>query len=315
MRSYSRWRLDDIRLEVFETPDPAGAYQLFRLWPTLRGQDAARLSNLQLHHLLVDDRLLVWRGNFLLSLSGRSAGELIQTATRLSELIRIENELPVTTTHLPKEGMLPGSDRFYLGPNALALNSDFPEPLLETIGLEDHIEVASARYQPDGRSLFLIGYPTVDLARAYAVEIQDRLHDYFVDEGLYMKRSGLLIALFDGPWEQAESILTAVQYRPRIDWIEDTDPWAKREGEVRTFFGLLTQTFIGIGFALLMALGAGIVVGLARYEFLRRFPTVGGRREMIRLNLDNLGSRLASAEESSAEFPPPTRSPSSNRPA
>ncbi|HUG44548.1 MAG TPA: DUF6599 family protein [Acidobacteriota bacterium] len=315
MQSYSRWRLDDIRLEVFETPDPAGAYQLFRLWPTLRGQDVRRLSNVQFSHLLVDDRLLVWRGNFLLSLSGSSSAELVQTASRLSQLIRVENELPVTTTHLPSQGMVAGSDQFYLGPEALALNSSFPEPLLETIGLQDHIEVASARYEPDGRSLFLIGYPTVDLARRYSVEIQDRLHDFFVDEGLYMKRSGLLIALFDGPWEQAESVLTAVQYRPRIEWIEDRDPRDEREGEVRTFFGMLTKTFIGIGAALLMAMGAGIVVGLARYEFLRRFPTVGGRREMIRLKLDRDGSGLMSAGESSPDFASTTRSPSSNRPA
>ncbi|UCF37935.1 MAG: hypothetical protein JSU96_03455, partial [Acidobacteriota bacterium] len=231
-----------------------------------------------------------WRGSFLFQIRPSCASimgtdEFTQFVHRLTAAITMENLLPVSITHLPKEGMKKHSIRFYLGADSIRENSRFPKPLREAVGFSEHIEVASAEYEPDAHSLFLVGYPNPKLADEYFLQMQDQLQSFFSTEGVYMKRSGLLICLFIGPEQQATTVLQAVKYNPSIKWLYEKkeDP---NSSEIQTFFGLLTQTILGIGTFLLMIIGSGLIAGLLRYEFLRRFPGLSRKKGTIRLNLD-----------------------------
>jgi hypothetical protein len=198
--------------------------------------------------------------------------------------ISLENLLPVSISHLPEEDLIAESVRFYLGAESLALNEHFPEPLLTEIGFADRIEIAVGQYQPGGESLFLVGYPTPKLAAAYFIKLQDRLQGFFSEQGVYMKRAGVLICIFVGPEHRAHVILPRVKYAPTIKWL-----YEKRldtSSETLTFLGLITKTILGTGVFILVILGTGLVLGLVRYEVLRRFPGFMGKKEMVRLNLD-----------------------------
>jgi hypothetical protein len=235
---------------------------------------------------------IFWSGNFFLRITRVRGAPLTpkdfgEIATSFSEGLALENLLPVTLTHLPKEDLSPGSVQFYLGDSSLALNERFPEPLLQEIGLEDQIEIAYGQYEPDDSALFLIGYPTPALADEYFIDLQKSLQNFFSTEGVYMKRAGVVIAVFVGPEQSAQRVLGQVKYAPTIKWLYQKEPEAYSE-EMMTFFGLITKTILGTGVLLLLIVGAGCVAGLLRYEFLRRFPRLSSHKEPVRLELDRL---------------------------
>lgn len=289
--SYSSWSLSsrNLSLTVYELEDSSGAFSLFTLYPDRAGQIPLRSLELPVGNFLAPSQGAFWRGNyfFLVSPSQGNLNEKVfrQVVNDFVDAVRLENLLPVSVTHLPEVNLEEASLRFYLGARALELNEDFPEPLLEQVGFTDRIEIAFGRYSPGDDALFVVGYPTPDLAEEYFFELQNELQGYFSDQGIFMKRSGVLIGIFIGPEVRAVPVLTALEYSPSIKWLYEENRRADTS-EVQTFFGLLTQTILGIGFFLVAILGAGFVAGLARYGFISRFPSLTRRKEMVRLDLE-----------------------------
>jgi len=295
-RSYSRWQVERSEkkgyfLEVYDLLDTSGAFSLLTLWPHFqKGTDWTPL-NLPVGNRFRPGEGVFWRGNYLFTVKATSGGslsvgEFSQIVQIFYENISLENLYPVTRSFLPEDGLDTSSIQFYLGSSALSLNERFPEPLLEEIGFVDRIEIAFARYGAEGSSLFLVGYPTPALADEYFVRLQDGLKDFFSKEGVFMKRSGLLIALFIGSESSAQQVLGQFQYTPNIKWLSKTETETDTyTGEVISFLGLLTKTILGTGVFVLLILGAGLVVGLIRYGFLRRYPRLTKKKEMVRLNL------------------------------
>lgn len=292
--SYSVWNVEEaagqrLRLDCYELLDPAGAFSLFSLWPDQSGRKLGRPVALAVDNYYHPEASIFWRGNYFFQVVGIEPEGLEEStfrnlAERLVEVLPLINLKPVTVVHLPEEGLVPESIRFYLGPASLSLNPEFPEPLRGAVGLEDDIEITFARYHPAPSQLFLIGYPTPALAEDYAGRIQARLQDYISPQGIYLKRSGLLICLFSGPEVEARRVLNLVKYDPKVQWIYRKEEPPHRES-IGGFLDLVRRTLIGIGFFLLVTLTGGIIVGLLRYEILRRFPRLTTRDEMIRLKL------------------------------
>lgn len=287
-RTYSRWQIREegtvtYRLEVFELLDPPGAFQLFSLWPRFSGQDTGQWIRSPIDIRLGQNEITFWKGNFFMRLLPEGNRNGLPLIEELNELIKTEVVHPVTTEYLPDLDRIPDSEKFYLGSASLRYNERFPEPLLSQIGFEDEIEISYAAYEPDDSALFIVGYPTPALADEYFIEMQNELTDFFSSEGVFIKRSGIMVALFIGPEEAAINVLSEVRYDPTIRWIDEKEQTLPEE--YLTFFGLLTQTFFGIAVFILITLGAGLVVGLARYEFIQLFPRLQRRKEMVRLKL------------------------------
>lgn len=295
LNSYSVWTVTSangsggsLRLEVFEASDPSGAYMLYTLWPESLGKLQTSTSDLGFSNQLYPGGGIFWKGNFLFHLAATAGGPLSPQrfnafASQVGSVLAIDNMLPVSATHLPGEELVPGSIRFYLGAASLSTNKRFPEPLLEEIGFSDRIEIAFASYGPGKEALFLIGYPTPQLADEYFLKLQNRLQGFFSAEGIYMKRTGVLVCLLVGPEARALEVLPRVKYSPSIKWLYEKEDSISEE--TMTFFGLLTKTILGIGIFLVLLIGSGFVVGFLRYEFIRRFPNVFRRKEMISLGL------------------------------
>ena len=284
LESLSRWRLEGasivLLLDVYQLADPSGAYQLFSHWSGPEPAGGARIDA---------DEGLFRQGRFLFRVRSGGNGPLPAAfgsfRQDLSNAIPGENTLPVSISHLPENGRDAASVRYYLGPASLSVARDFPEPLVDSVGLDDQAEVASARYPSTETTLFIIAYPTPALARDYFVSIQQRLDGFFSSRGLYLTRSGPLVALLAGPERGAKIILDQVRYDPTIEWIHDVRA-ENAAAKLKGFLGLVADRLMAIGMALVLMVGTGLIVGVVRYEMIRRFPILTARSEMIRLNLD-----------------------------
>jgi len=295
LASLSSWRMTDDRkasydLQVWEVLDDLGAYELFTHWPRLAGLESPSRLEAPVGNWFSPDKAAFWRGNYFIQISRSGGtplqpGEITALIGRFAAAVELANLLPVTASHLPKEGMAENSALFYLGAETLKTNSLFPEPLLADLGFSDRIEVAYALYGPERSPLFLIGYPTHELAREYSAKIRADLDGYFSSQALFLKRSGLLVAIFSGPDAQASEVLNQVSYSPSIQYFQKKSDEPKPSA-TKTFLGLVTKAILGTGTFIVFVLVLGFCAGVLRYYIILRFPKFAKRNDTIRLDLD-----------------------------
>ncbi len=156
------------------------------------------------------------------------------------------------------------------------------------MGFDKDIEVALAQYAPNDHVLFLIGYPTTALAADYLVSLQNAMQDYFSPQGVYMKRAGLMIAIFFGPEPTAREILAKIHYIPTITWLyqKDLDPERVMRDIVGSFMGIVRAILILILLFISLTVSLGITAGIARHQLLKRFPKFFKQSDLVNLKLN-----------------------------
>jgi hypothetical protein len=297
--SYSRWAVQPestlqsapIELEIYEMKDTLGAFGMFSIWPSLFEEAPQQRLDLPVDNYSNVHGLTFWRGNYFFRLSApdpaRNSPSPSKLAQVLIDAIPLLNLHPVTVIHLPKEGLIRESIRFYLGESSFALNEDFPEALAAEIGFDNQVEVTLARYAENGHKLFLLGYPTASLAEVHFVRLHKALEGYFSDEGVYMKHTGLIVSIFFGPEAKAEEILAKIHYLPTIKWLYQKDQDAEdMRTTITSFLGLLRNTAATFAFFVSLSIVLGVTAGFARVKILRRFPQLFDRGKPILLKLD-----------------------------
>ena len=295
LSSLSSWKMTDEKnivydLQVWEVLDSLGAYELYTHWPLYSGLQQHNRLSAPAGNWFNPEKSVFWRGNFFISASRSDQSplqpeELSALINKFTSGINLLNVLPVTISHLPEEGISSASPLFYLGSETLKRNSLFPEPLLIDIGFNDRIEIAYAAYGPEENPLFLIGYPTHELAREYSARIRADLDGYFSDQSVFLKRTGLLVAIFTGPEDLAVEVLNQVSYAPTIQYIQKKDE-EPRPSATGTFLGLITQAILGTGTFIILIIIVGFFAGVLRYQIFQRYPEFVKRNDSIRLNLD-----------------------------
>ena len=299
--SYSRWRIRSenslphppLELEVYEMQDAAGTFGIFSTWDTYSENHSKNRLKLSVDNHKHADSLCFWRGVYFFRLIHSSTTEANwreaqELAAALVEAIPLINLHPVTVVHLPQDGLIRESVRFYLGKSSFASNNHFPKELQTKIGFEKDVEIAFARYLPGNYSLFLLEYPTVALAADRSVQLQDAMESYFSPQGVYMKRVGVLIALFFGPEPEAQRVLEKVHYTPTIKWIyeKDIDPIPRHSrDEILTLLGVFERSMLMTVFLLSMTIGGGAGLGLIRYRIRQLYPPGSPKDGAIYLNL------------------------------
>ena len=299
--SYSRWAVQPeaalqshpLELEIYEMKDTLGAFGMFSIWPSLLEEASLERLDLSVDNYSSVHGLIFWRGAYFFHLSDPDPGtnsnpSPFDLAHALIDTIPQLNLHPVTVIHLPKEGLIRESIRFYLGKSSFALNENFPEALAAEIGFDKQIEVTLARYTDDGHELFLVGYPTPSLAAYHFVKLQNAMQDYFSTEGVYMKRSGLIVSIFFGPEARAQEILPKIHYLPTITWLYRKDPDAAEltRTNITSILGFLKQTSAFIVVFVFLSLGLGVTAGFARFGLLKRFPQLLKKGDLIQLKLN-----------------------------
>ena len=304
LKSYSQWSVKAsdskagaqspvVDLEVYESLDGPGAYGLFSIWEQLEDRRLTQTLDVPIEHRRSSADLIFWRRNYFLHLraNGTDAEGMARLLRALLDAIPPANDLPAAVARLPEEGLKPLSVQYYPGKNGLGLARQFPSQLMPLVGLKDHIEIASARYDPGDVSVFLVMYPTAALAKDYAARIREGFPQAS-EQGVYFKRSGPMIAVCVGSQANADQVLGRVNYRAQVKWIEDKP----EPNSTVVFLGIVLRALVGTAAFLLVTFVLGVGAGYLRYQFLRRYPHLAKKTGMIRLDLEERASDRMSSE-------------------
>jgi hypothetical protein len=259
--STTAWQLQDTTagLAAFQWQRPDGAQ------PSAAGRYAAETK----------DRLLVLHGNFLLLFDGYKPAK--------AELEALEGALhnvdgtsfPVLAGYLPATGLVANSQRYVLGPTALARFGPWIPPSVAGFRMGAEAQFATFRSPKGDLSLGIFNYPTPQIA-------MDRVAEFQKLPGALVKRSGPLVAVTLSPPDPdfAERVLGEVRYQAEITRSEYVPTRRDNIGD------LILNVFILIGILLAFSVVSGLALGGVR-AILRRGRPESEADAMITLHLEN----------------------------
>ena len=133
----------------------------------------------------------------------------------LVEAIPIVNLHPVTVLHLPRQDLVTDSVGVYLGPAALAYNDRFPDPLMAKIGFRTGSRSPSRTMVQRAAPCFCWPTRRRPWRPTTSSNSKTRCHSFFSPDGIYIKRSGVLLAVFQGTESRAQAVLERFNGRRR----------------------------------------------------------------------------------------------------
>src|SRR5215471_10414235 len=297
-RGYTDGR-DESSVQVFELSLIPGAYGLFTF---NRGQ-------------LPSNSREFLQGRYVVRVSSREANadsdQQIFEAIKPG-LIGGEGELPALPLHLPEGNKIEESEKYVVGPAALARLKNFSD-LKDAISFNAGAEVATADYRSGGGKMNLI------IVEYYAPQSADdgeaRIRNHFnilsqtgpqtEKDRMILKRIGNYVVAMTNIQDMpaAQNIIGQIKYQKKIYWagrkftdipleFRPPDPLAV-EDMTRTV-KTMVRSFYWTGIAILGALLLGFAVGFSLFQWKRYrrrklglddlFSDAGGS---IRLNLDD----------------------------
>jgi Family of unknown function (DUF6599) len=235
---------------------------------------------------------LFQRGSYVLEVRSPKVAplEVEALAATIPESKGRESLLPPLPRYLPREGLVPQSEKYMIGP--LAFSRVIDRIPATAIRFDMGAEAASAQYQLEQGtiSLLLLSYPTPQVASKILQQLETLPGFTKSGQGknLFIERKGSLVAfVMDAPSLAAtQALLSRVAYEASLTWDEYVPPPGENTGS------MMLAVFSLAGFILLIALFSGLAFGAIRLVA-KRFiskpifdrPTT---QEIIRLNLDNL---------------------------
>jgi hypothetical protein len=231
------------------------------------------LAFLQFHHEISPDSYQ--HGNYVFQFVGGQPPKEDLEAAYL-DLPRFENSpLPVLKDDLPYDGLVPGSERYIIGPVSLERFQPQIPPSVAAfhLGTEAQLGVYASPKGP--MTLAIYNYPTPAIA-------MERYNDFQKIPGVVAKRAGPLLAVIVQPPDPdvAERLLAKVGYNVNLMWNEQVGgPTVKDSAKMILTIMALAGIVLGI------CLAAGIGFGAFRVV-LRKLGWKGPESdEMITLNL------------------------------
>jgi hypothetical protein len=262
-----------LTITLYRMVDPSAAFGAFTF---LRDPDMAPVAvNKPVSYSAGGrGRTLLVVGNLVMDVSSAKApmangdiGELAGSVARMAD----RRPYPLIGYFLPKGGLIPGSERYVLGPQALA--QVFPPGAInhaEWAGFGTSAEAIVGRYRLPGQNgpgealLLVMLYPTQQLAadrytainKAFALngdpnQANGRPH-------LFGARSSALIALLDGVEspDVAANFLNQIHYSSDVTWDEPTHELT--DPSIST---IVVGAIVDTGAIMLLALAAGLGFG------------------------------------------------------
>ena len=207
-----------------------------------------------------------------------------------------EDEIPVLIKHLP-----PPEEA---QKNAVFLNSfsdleklGFQHPVLSAVQSGGDADAALANYAPS--KVLIIEFHTPQLASDNDQRIIARIQELWrlgqPAPTAYRRVGNYSVFVFDAPDEQtAKHLIDQVKYEQVVQWLGD-NPNILKEAErryVNTTLGVLIAVMKASGYAALLCLGTGALIGGLLFSYRRSqqkaataYSDAGG---MLRLNLDEM---------------------------
>jgi hypothetical protein len=278
--TYTRDDGRTVKIRAARFADASGAFgaYTFYLQPEMRkeqiGDQGASLGN----------RVLFYRGSVLVDAqfsqeSPMSGAELRELAGTLPRPGGNTGNLPTFIEFLPRLDYIPNTQKYVMGPAALAALALPVSADLVDFGASS--EVSLARYNtPSGEAtLMLISYPTPQLAADHLRKI-DAAHQLSQQqpagvsaiEGsgtFFDKRTGPIVAVASGGISDsdAKTLLGRVNYEASITWNTPAE-----NAEVRDLYKLVLNIVVLCAILAGLAIVAGVAFGGVRLLVKRMYP-------------------------------------------
>jgi len=246
------------------------------------------------------ERVLFCRGHVLVDAqfsqaSAMSLAQLRELAGALPRPSGNTANLPSFIEYMPHRGYIPNTQKYVMGPEALAALA--PPVSADLVDFGASAEVTLGRYNTSSgeETLMLIYYPTNQLAAEHLRRI-DAAHQLAPPQAgvssigsagpFHDKRTGPIIVVANGPASDsdAKSLLSMVNYEASVTWDQATD-----QHEVRDLYMLVLNVVILCAILGGLAIVAGVAFGGFRILMKRWFPDKvfdrPGHMEFISLHL------------------------------
>ncbi|MEO8096399.1 MAG: DUF6599 family protein [Acidobacteriota bacterium] len=187
--------------------DTTGAFALYQ---SRRPADAVPSDVTKVASKTATSLLLLF-GNYVIEFDGRvpALTELNRLFATLPDLDM--SALPNLPAFLPKEDLVPNSERYILGPVSLQRYQPGISPSLAAFSLSAEAQLARYHLATGDLTLTIFNYPTPNMAR-------ERQEAFLKVPGVLAKRAGPLVAVVIPPVDSdaAERVLGKVQYEAKI---------------------------------------------------------------------------------------------------
>ena len=228
-------------------------------------------------------RVLFYRGHVVVEaqfseVSAMSVQQLRKLAEALPILSGNSANLPSFIEFMPSQGYIANTQKYVMGPSALAAQS--PPVSADLIDFNTSSEVSMARYNTASgeATLTLISYPTPQLAAEHLRRIYAAYHIAQPQEGVavvesagsfFPKRTGPILAIASGPISEsdAKSLLAMVNWEANVTWHQ-----ASESAEVRGLTQLVLNIVVLCGIVGGLAVVAGVAFGGIRILMKRVYP-------------------------------------------
>lgn len=180
-------------------------------------------------------------------------------------------KLPSLISHLPKPGCDVSSLRYF--PGLKSYESYAGNTARGYLKLGSGMEIAQARYSLEDHDgiLFLLSFPTSQVADEYFSELSDLRSAEKNTNRIYTKRAGPIVAILDGAFDpkSADKVLSSIKFSYSIRWIYEkrnkpTTIWGVPAG----ILGTVVSSLIFV--ALLCGLSIVVGIGSAVFRFILR---------------------------------------------
>jgi hypothetical protein len=228
-------------------------------------------------------RVLFYRGQVLVDAlfsqeSSMSGAQLRELAGALPRASGSSGNLPTFIQFMPSGGYIANTQKYAMGPTALAAVASPVNADLVDFGLSSEVSMGRYNTSSGEATLMLISYPTPQLAADHLRRINatHQLPPPQPGELAIMcagdfcdKRSGPIVAVVTGPASEsdAKSLLAMVNYEAKVTWNQATD-----QHQVKDLYMLILNVVILCAILGGLAIVAGVAFGGFRILMKRWFP-------------------------------------------
>jgi hypothetical protein len=277
--TYTRDDGRTLKIRAARFADASGAFgaYTFYLQPEMRkeqiGDQAASL----------EQRVLFYRGHVLVDAqfsreSAMSGAELRELAGMLPRPNGNSANLPSFIEFMPRRGYIANTQKYAMGPSALAALAPPISADLVDFGVSSEVSLGRYNTSSGEATLMLISYPTPQLAAEHLRRI-DAAHQLAQPQAgvstvesagpFFDKRTGPILVIASGPVSDsdAKELLGMVNYEASVTWNTPTsDP------QVRDLYMLILNIVILCAILAGLAVVAGVAFGGIRILMKRWYP-------------------------------------------
>ena len=290
-------RSETLRVDVYKMKDPSGAYGVLTYLRPVNGSH----SDLAQHSFLSGDEALALVGNLVVDVHGQNLQREKTSLKALLNQVQVHAEmgaLPDLWQGLPAKQLIPGSDKYVLGPQTL--DQFFPVAVGNSVGFSTGAEAELAQYRAgQGKaSLLLVDLPTPQLATQTLNQLAQKFNVNGSKPGtgspLYAKRMITTLAIVSAPTDaQGRALLDSVKSSEVLTW---NQPAPKgKQADIGT---IVVGTIIGTGAICAFSVVAGLAFGGLRLAVKRAMPgKIFDREEYMQVIQLGLSSKPIRADD------------------